>query len=103
MFARVSVAVLSGQPDGVLSLAAVEADTLKAVLELAVNTDIVLVSDSKSSYRPAGAGLGVRHEVSGQLSELVPPHRHGRKGVAEGLPCRRSQQPIHTFWKLSLF
>ena len=44
-------------------LSAVNADTLKAVLEPTVDTDIVLVSDSKSSYRPCAAAMGVRHEA----------------------------------------
>ena len=44
-------------------LPAVNADTLKAVLEPSVDTDIVLVSDSKSSYRPCAAAMGVRHEA----------------------------------------
>ena len=44
-------------------LRAVNADTLKAALEPVVNTDIVLVSDGHSSYRPCAAAMGVRHEV----------------------------------------
>ena len=44
-------------------LPVVNADTLQAVLEPAVAPDIVLVSDSKSSYRPCAVAIGVRHET----------------------------------------
>ena len=33
---------------------------------------------------------------------MVPSHRHGREGIAAGLPRRSNQQPMHTIRKLSL-
>ena len=44
-------------------LPAVNAETLQAVLEPAVDTDIVLVSDGHGSYPPCAAAMGVRHEA----------------------------------------
>ena len=44
-------------------LPAVNAETLQAALEPAVDTDIVLVSDGHGSYPPCAAAMGVRHEA----------------------------------------
>ncbi len=60
---QVPVLVAADRSGTTLSEVPVNADTLQAALELAVNTDIVLVSDGKSSYRPCAAAMGVRHEA----------------------------------------
>ena len=44
-------------------LPAVNAETLQAVLEPVLDTDIVLVSDGHGSYPPCAAAMGVRHEA----------------------------------------
>ena len=44
-------------------LSSQNAETLQAVLEPVLDTDIVLVSDGHGSYPPCAAAMGVHHEA----------------------------------------